>query len=127
MKEIKKYHERIGMIPGTLSELYYLDDANRLQGEYKRWHQNGQLYIQCFCEDDHRNGEDKIWNDRGQLLDHSHWSHGKLHGESKTWDNGGQLIEHHFYKNDENITDEVLPYIDNPVIIKLKFDIPVLA
>jgi antitoxin component YwqK of YwqJK toxin-antitoxin module len=122
MKEIKKYHDKTTII----SEHYYLDEQFRIQGEYKRWYKNGQLHLYCDCEDDLRNGEYKQWDQNGLLQHHSIWERGKLHGEYSEWDKNGKII-HDFFCNDKKITNKVLPYIDNPVIIKLKFGIKLLT
>ncbi len=51
------------------------------EGEYKVWHDNGQLRLHCFVK--------KL----------------KKHGEYKLWNKTGELICHRLYKNDKVIKD----------------------
>jgi MORN repeat protein len=83
---------------GQLYKLcFYKDD--QLEGEYKRWYENGQLRGLCFDKDGQLEGESKSWYSNGQLWDHSFYKEGHLEGESKTWHKNGQLSQHCFYKN----------------------------
>jgi len=68
-------------------------------GEYKEWHDNGQLWIHSFYKDGKRNGEYKMWYVNGQLYEHSFYKDGDLDGEHKMWHDNGQLFIHSFYKD----------------------------
>lgn len=49
------------------------------EGEYKRWHENGQLHTDGAHDADERfQGEFKEWDDKGQMTGHYLWEHGKL-------------------------------------------------
>jgi antitoxin component YwqK of YwqJK toxin-antitoxin module len=49
------------------------------EGEYKRWHENGQLHTEGAHDADERfQGEFKEWNENGELTGHYLWEHGKL-------------------------------------------------
>lgn len=74
----------------TKTEKYTIFDDN-LEGEYKEWHKNGQLYEQCVFVNGDRNGEYRLWYDNGQLSKHCSYQNNKLHGEYKSW-----------YKDDEH-------------------------
>ena len=72
---------------------YFVDAKGRIQGEYKRWWINGNIYEHSFYVDD------------------------ELHGESKWWRRDGTLMSHEFYVNGELYRD----IIENPVDEKDKF------
>ena len=46
---------------------YFVDEHNLRQGEYKYYHDNGQLYIHTFCINDTCHGEYKTYHWNGQL------------------------------------------------------------
>ena len=74
--------------------LHFFEDAkNRFQGEYKSWHDNGNMWMYSFYVDD------------------------ELHGESKWWRRDGTLMSHEFFVHDELYRD----LIENPVDDKDKF------
>ena len=70
-------------------------------GEYKCWHDNGQLRIHGwynrYCQ---LCGECTIWYKNGQLCEHGWYNkNGEQDGEYKYWDPDGQLVIHAIYKN----------------------------
>jgi antitoxin component YwqK of YwqJK toxin-antitoxin module len=81
----------------TETELYFVDESGKKQGEYKWWHYNGHLFEHCYYVDGKRHGEFKRWHDNGQLDEHGFFVDGKLHGEYKWWYPNGQLRMHCFY------------------------------
>ena len=49
------------------------------EGEYKRWHENGQLHTEGAHDADERfQGEFKEYDEQGKLTGHYLWEHGKL-------------------------------------------------
>ncbi len=56
-------------------------DGYELNGEFKSWHYNGQLFQHCF------------------------YKNGKSDGECKAWHENGKLFIHCFYKNNEKTED----------------------
>ena len=72
-------------------------------GEYKEYHDNGQLSMHAFYKDDKKNGEYKKWYSNGQLSRHSFYKDDKKDGEYKTWYDNGQLYIHAFYKDDKKM------------------------
>ena len=76
------------------------------EGEYKMWHENGQLYKHCFYTGSIRNGEYKLWHDNGQLYKHCFFKDGFEEGEYKKWDRYGKLEKHCFFKEDNEYTIE---------------------
>jgi len=67
-------------------------------GEYKQWHNNGQLWIHCFYKDGEREGEYKRWWDNGKLQIQCFFKDGKENGEYKEWYESGQSKYHCLYK-----------------------------
>jgi antitoxin component YwqK of YwqJK toxin-antitoxin module len=87
------------------TELYFVDESGKKQGEYKRWHPNGQLATHCFYVDGKRHGEYKLWYENGQQRVHCFFVDGNRHGECKAWYSNGQLWMHCFYQNCEVVVD----------------------
>jgi antitoxin component YwqK of YwqJK toxin-antitoxin module len=73
-------------------------------GEFKRYHDNGQLYAHAFFQNDKLHGEFKTYLKNGQLYEHTFYQNGKRHGEynrytpigvlkvRQLWDNGKQIV-----------------------------------
>ena len=115
----------------TKTEEYYKDEQGRMQGEYKWFYKNRNLYAHCFYKDDKRNGECKEFYESGNLSVQSFWKKGKRNGKYKRfYENGnlsvqcfckddkfngkhkwfsenGKLIETKYYQNGINITSKV--------------------
>lgn len=68
-------------------------------GEYKRWHNNGQLYIHCFYKNNKIHGEYTEWCDNGQMYKHLFYKKDKRCGEYKRWLRNGELVHHCLYKD----------------------------
>jgi len=51
----------------TDREDYYVDELNRKQGEYKRYHDNCKLHVECFYKDGKREGKQRNYWDNGKL------------------------------------------------------------
>lgn len=62
-------------------------------GEYKMWHDNGQLMQQIMYVDGKKNGESKTWCYDGQLFRQRTYKDDKIIGESKIWINGKLFIK----------------------------------
>ena len=58
---------------------YFLDAQGRMQGEYKSWWPNGNMWGHCFYIDDKCHGECKWWRKDGTLMQHYFYAHGKLY------------------------------------------------
>ena len=58
---------------------YFVDAKGRIQGEYKRWWINGNIYEHSFYVDDACHGEAKYWNEDGTLLSHTFWVNGEVY------------------------------------------------
>ena len=57
----------------------YRNDAGQRHGEYKSYHSDGQLYVNC------------------------HFNNGQFHGEYKRYGKGGQLLRHAYYVNGDEV------------------------
>jgi antitoxin component YwqK of YwqJK toxin-antitoxin module len=73
----------------------------RLNGEYKEYYPDGQLYAHCTFKNGKVHGEYRSWWLNGKPAEHSYNNNGKLEGEYKEWYKNGKLFQHCFYKNDE--------------------------
>lgn len=84
---------------------FFVDEQARRQGEYKLWHDNGQLWVHCFYVD-------------------NNWD-----GEFKTWHNDGTLYNHCFYVNDTEVSFDEIPYPETEedrMYFKLKYNLQLL-
>jgi hypothetical protein len=73
----------------------------RLNGEYKEYYHDGQLYAHCTYKEGKLHGEYKEWWENGQLREHYIYKEGEHHGQFKSWDYDGQLNVHCTYKDGE--------------------------
>ena len=73
------------------------------EGEYKLWHDNGQLWAHCHHKNDKLDGEYKAWWKNGQLEEHCHYKNGEFDGEYKSWLENGQLYVLRYYKDGKEI------------------------
>jgi antitoxin component YwqK of YwqJK toxin-antitoxin module len=79
------------------TELYFVDESGKKQGEYKEWYDNGQLATHCYYVDGKLHGEYKEWYSNGQTWVHCYYADGNRHGESKSWYSNGQTWVHCYY------------------------------
>lgn len=71
-----------------------------INGEYKSWHENGQLHKKVTYVDGEKHGEYKEWYDNGRLYEQSLYNLGMLEGAfMKWWRTGERLIEATYVKN----------------------------
>jgi len=83
----------------------WLNDDGKKHGEFKRWHNNGQLMNHCFWVNDGLHGEYKSWYSDGQIHDHCFWVNDEIHGESKWWSANGQIRFHTYYSHGKVLRD----------------------
>lgn len=74
----------------TYKEIY-TTFRGKFHGEYKTWHNNGQLCEHSNYIHGKQHGEQKEWYEDGQLYEHSFYIRGKLHGVHKEWYEDGSL------------------------------------
>jgi antitoxin component YwqK of YwqJK toxin-antitoxin module len=70
-------------------------------GEHKKWHDNGQLWVKCRFVNDELDGEYNAWHSNGQQRVQCHFVNGKYNGEYKEWYPDGEVMVHGVYVNDE--------------------------
>jgi antitoxin component YwqK of YwqJK toxin-antitoxin module len=85
----------------TNTQHYFVDENGDLQGEYKSYYDNDQLWEHAFFQNGKHHGEYKRYHDNGQLWVHSFYLNGKLHGEFKLYHDNGQMYQHALYQNDK--------------------------
>jgi antitoxin component YwqK of YwqJK toxin-antitoxin module len=72
-----------------------------LNGEYKEWHQNAQLYIQQYYKDSKLEGECKMWYPNRKIDIQHYYKDEKNEGECKWQPQNGQLYFQGYYKEDK--------------------------
>jgi antitoxin component YwqK of YwqJK toxin-antitoxin module len=117
MREIKRY-SRIG---NHLTHHFHLDDYNYYQGLYLEFYEDGTPSLACTYIDDNLVGKYTRWHQNGTLFVQTYYENNRYHGEYKEWNKSGTLVVHCYMLHDEDITKEIQPYLDNPVILKLKY------
>ena len=68
-------------------------------GEYKWWHENGQLLSQKYYKEGKLHGEYKVWYENGQLKIQKFYKEGFSDGEDTSWWKNGQLSCQRYYKD----------------------------
>ncbi len=58
------------------AQYYKIDD--KYDGEYKQWHENGQLWVYCFYKNGEKDGKFKRWFENGQLFQYCFYKDGVL-------------------------------------------------
>jgi len=69
------------------------DERNRKHGDFKQWHQNGQLKRQETYEDGQLQGHVRTWAEDGQPRSSAQYQNNKLHGISQYWNSDGKLVQ----------------------------------
>ena len=76
-----------------------------IEGEYKEWYSNGQLWKHCFYKDGEPHGEYKSWDSYNKLQIHGFYVDGEKHGHFKEYD-FGRLYKHSIYNM--GVIDEIV-------------------
>jgi len=97
--------------PHGIIETYYKDtktieerktyENERTNGLWKRWYENGQLYIKCTVKDEKINGLHEQWYEKGELYNRCNYKSGLCDGLREIWYSNGRLMLKTYYKNDE--------------------------
>jgi antitoxin component YwqK of YwqJK toxin-antitoxin module len=75
--------------------VFYYSLEKITNGDYLRWHDNGQLCLKCTYTNGKLNGDYLRWYDNGQLCLKCTYTNGKLNGDYLRWhDNGQQSIKY---------------------------------
>ena len=62
---------------------YYIDNQGRKQGEFKEWHDNGQLVTRAYYINNDLHSEYKAWYDDGRIDLYCFYSHGNSPAANK--------------------------------------------
>ena len=65
-KPIVKYYYQSEKI----HQSYYVNDGGNIDGEYKEWYSNGDLWIHCHYRNGEKHGEYKEWSPNGEIVKH---------------------------------------------------------
>jgi uncharacterized protein len=84
---IRTYHDNAKT---QLKEEYY-EVNGKIEGVYKKYYYNGQIYIICNFINGILHGEYKSYHKNGQLFNECYHVDGKLNGEYKQYHNDGQV------------------------------------
>lgn len=75
------------------------EQENKLEGEYKSFHDNGQTKTRSFYKSGKLEGEYKMWYDNGRSMDWHYYQDGRLEGVRKIWRSYGDLWVQVCYRN----------------------------
>jgi len=75
-----------------------------MEGVWKGWRDNGQLWYECHYKKGKEHGIQRVWFEDGQLAYEEHWKEGQRHGIQKGWFENGQLKYEWFFKEGELVT-----------------------
>ena len=70
-----------------------------INGGFKKWYENGQLFKECMYKNGLQHGVCKEWYGNGQLLEESKYSEGQLYGIYKKWHRNGNLFKNYHFCN----------------------------
>lgn len=94
--EIKTFWEN-----GQLQEHYFVKFETKF-GEYRRYHENGNLHIKCaFTNEGHYEGEFIKWYENGQIEQQCHFNNGYFDGKYISFYEDGRKFEKATFANDE--------------------------
>ncbi len=96
LKETKMFHKN-----GNLFILKYYNEQKKLEGEFKRWTEDGVLEVQCNMKNGKFHGEYKEWWPNGKLRLRLYYKEGYADGEYNTWRQDGSIETQKDYKNGE--------------------------
>ena len=82
---------------------FFVDENGLIQGEYKDFHLNGQIWEHSFYQNGKRHGEYKEYYRNGLIYSKSFYQNGKRHGEYKSYHNDGKLGYATFFYQNTNL------------------------
>ena len=85
----------------TIKSIYTIDEHGVRQGDFKSYHENGQLEEKCTYKDGKLDGLEEWYYPNGQLMTKCTYKDGKLDGQYETYYPDGQLEEKCTYENGE--------------------------
>ena len=87
---------------------YYKDDNGLKQGEYKRYYDNGKLYIHCYYKDNKHHGIFKEHHQNGKLYNICNFINDEIHGEDKFYKEDGSYNRSYYYNNGKECSKDDL-------------------
>ena len=88
------------------SKRYYVLPNGVEHGLWQKWHNNGQLWIQCIYKDGELDGLYQEWYYNGQLLTQCTYKNWKLDGLYQRWYSNSQLWTQCVYNDGKIDTSE---------------------
>lgn len=93
MREVKIHHAN-----GQIFQHCWRNENDQIQGEYKFWWENGQIWQQSFYKDGKHNGESKVWNKNGQIEEHLFFHNAKEVDISGYVEDINNITEHEYFQ-----------------------------
>jgi hypothetical protein len=69
------------------------------EGNYTRWHDNGNLWVQACKKNGKFEGECREWYENGQLCEYGFYRNGLQEGKHKTWNEDGKIFIDEIFQN----------------------------
>ena len=85
--------------PIFLDDIQTMELLAEYEGNYTRWHNNGNLWVQACKKNGKFEGECREWYENGQLREYGFYRNGKQEGEHKIWHENGQIMRDELYQN----------------------------
>ena len=73
----------------------------KMQGNFERYHDNGQLMLRGYIKNDELDGASEYYNENGQLLSKVNFKNSRKEGGAEHYHDNGQLSQRGNYKNDK--------------------------
>jgi antitoxin component YwqK of YwqJK toxin-antitoxin module len=106
LKKDGDYEEMYNEEEGGGIKCQYHMTGGHLNGEYKKYYKDGQIFLQEYFKDGKREGEYKNWHINGELYCQEYYKEGNKEGESKAWNHDGQLFLQEYYKEGKLINSK---------------------
>ena len=71
----------------------------KMQGNFERYHDNGQLYLKGYVKNDELDGSLERYDENGQLTDKVNFKNNRKEGAAEHYYDNGQLSQKGNYKN----------------------------
>ena len=114
----------------TKNEHYFVDTLDRIQGEYKRVNESGQLCKQCFYVDDKVHGEFTLWDSDGLIWKQCCFINGRVRGECRVWKYLIGEYDCYFFVDGNRVSFDEIPLpttMEELMLFKLKYDLQLLS
>lgn len=82
-----------------LDDIQAMELLAEYEGNYTRWHDNGNLWVQACKKNGKFEGECREWYENGQLSEYGFYRDGLQEGEHKTWNEDGKIVINEIFQN----------------------------